>query len=265
MRLPSRTLSWSALVLVAPVLMLASTTPRILSTQVDATQSVVTVGGCGFDTKGVLLYLNDQPVTVTSYTDTQIVANTGTAVPGPGTYLLLVTNHGVKKEKADATNSATFPVTIGMVGAAGPQGPAGAEGPIGPAGPMGFTGATGPQGPQGLQGPAGPTTNVLPTSLTLIPNGITTTISDTDQHSIFIVDTSKNSETTIVLPHCNVPGKSLIFLPNLEFGSMLFQTQPGDFLEWVFGNPPDTTMIGQNVATWWVCEGEGQWFNMHKL
>ncbi|MGE0043760.1 MAG: hypothetical protein AB7H88_14770 [Vicinamibacterales bacterium] len=91
------------------------------------------------------------PLTVVSATDSAIVAELATTVPG--TYTLTV------KRGPSTTQGYSIDLTIGAVGltgATGPQGPQGNVGPMGPVGPQGPQGIQGIQGPQGEVGPQGP-------------------------------------------------------------------------------------------------------------
>jgi Collagen triple helix repeat (20 copies)/IPT/TIG domain len=131
----------------------AASTPVVDKTSIDYTQKIISITGSGFSPKGIAptVLFNNSPLTVTSFSDTQISGQVPTGTSA-GSYRLRITN--------SQGNVYEFDVTYGAVGPQGPIGPQGATGPAGPQGlqgPTGPTGAAGPTGPQGPQGPAGPT------------------------------------------------------------------------------------------------------------
>jgi len=108
----------------------------------------VTFTGSGFEPlkKAPTVLLNGGPLTIDSFTNTQIVA-TLPANTTAGTYVVIVANSIGEFNEVDLT-----------YGAAGPQGPMGPPGPLGATGaqgPEGIMGNPGPQGPAGPTGPAG--------------------------------------------------------------------------------------------------------------
>jgi hypothetical protein len=136
----------------------------------------VTINGTSFETlkKSPTVLLRGAPLTIASFTDSQIVANLP-ANTAAGTYVMIVANSLGEFNEVDLTYGTSGPQgPIGPPGANGAQGPAGpagalgpigpacpagALGPIGPAGPagaLGLTGAIGPAGPAGVLGPIGP-------------------------------------------------------------------------------------------------------------
>lgn len=141
-----RKLSLLFALLSAPLFAIAaSNTPVVQNGTINYLSNQITLVGSSFEpgkTAPTVLF-NGQALTVTSFSNTQIVATLPSALP-PGTFNLTVTN--------SSGNSVVFDMTYG---ATGPQGPVGAAGPIGPQGLTGATGATGPQGPRGLTGAPG--------------------------------------------------------------------------------------------------------------
>lgn len=117
----------------------------------------VTFNGGGFEPlkKAPTVLFNGAPLTVNTFTNTQVVA-TLPAGTTAGTYATIVANSIGEFNEVDLT-----------YGAAGPQGPIGApgtngaQGPPGPQGPEGIMGNPGPQGPTGPAGPAGAPGSVL--------------------------------------------------------------------------------------------------------
>src|SRR6266550_3974122 len=135
----------------------ATTTPNVVTTQVNANITQLTINGSGFKpgSGAPTVILGFDTLSLVSSTDTLIVATLPTNEPS-GSYDLSVTIAG------GGTKTDTFGVTIGAIGPQGPQGFTGATGPAGPQGPQGPAGAdstipgpTGSTGPQGPQGPAG--------------------------------------------------------------------------------------------------------------
>lgn len=104
------------------------------------------------------------PLTVTSYSDTEIVAECPPDPDNPlenlcadGDFLLVVdpVEGGGNGGGNSGGKNAAYDLTIGAVGPTGEAGPAGADGAPGPQGVAGADGATGPEGPTGPQGIAG--------------------------------------------------------------------------------------------------------------
>lgn len=128
----------------------ATTAPDIINTSIDSGVTQLTIHGSGFSPTNAAptVVLGFDTLTVTSFTDTLIVANIPANEPS-GSYELSVTDAG------SGAKTTTFGVAIGTVGLTGPQGPQGIQGFTG------ATGATGPQGPAGadstVPGPSGPT------------------------------------------------------------------------------------------------------------
>ena len=141
-----RKLSLLFALLSAPLFAIAaSNTPVVQNGTINYLSNQITLVGSSFEpgkTAPTVLF-NGQALTLTSFSNTQIVATLPSALP-PGTFNLTVTN--------SSGNSVVFDMTYG---ATGPQGPIGEAGPIGPQGLTGATGATGPQGPRGLTGAPG--------------------------------------------------------------------------------------------------------------
>lgn len=155
-----------------------TSTPLVLSANVNRNDETVTLKGLKFGKTAPAVFCETFPLTVLSATDTELVVYFPAAVPD-GTYLFTVARgngqgqRGVFYVTTQAAKEVTGPAgPQGEVGPAGPPGPQGETGPVGPqgetgaVGPQGATGATGPQGPKGDQGltgetgaagPAGPT------------------------------------------------------------------------------------------------------------
>lgn len=133
----------------------ATSAPTVISASADTGITQLTIVGSGFSPSGTapIVVLGTSTLTITSFTDTQIVA----ALPAneaAGSYSLAVT------ETSGGNKTTTFGATIGNQGPAGAQGPVGEAGPQGTAGfngAPGATGATGPQGPTGATGAQGAT------------------------------------------------------------------------------------------------------------
>ncbi len=97
----------------------------------------VTFSGSCFEPakKAPTVLFNGSPLTVASYTNTQIVA-TLPANATAGTYAIIVANSLGEFNNFDLTYGAAGPQgSMGLPGANGAQGPAGPQGPQGPAGP----------------------------------------------------------------------------------------------------------------------------------
>jgi hypothetical protein len=104
----------------------------------------LTITGNNFGTVTPLVTLGGVALTVTSFSNTSIVASLPAALALGTSYPLTVTS------ASQARSSATFDVTLGITGSQGDAGPQGATGPQGP------TGSPGPGGSQGVAGPQGP-------------------------------------------------------------------------------------------------------------
>ncbi|HEY2468267.1 MAG TPA: IPT/TIG domain-containing protein [Terracidiphilus sp.] len=130
----------------------------------------VTFNGSGFEPskKSPIVLFAGSPLTVISYTETQVVA----ALPAntiAGNFTILIVN-GLGEFLPDE-------LTYGSTGPQGPVGPAGSQGAPGAVGPAGPTGPTGPQGLQGPQGPAGVGLTMTPNYLSTPGNGVTSSTS----------------------------------------------------------------------------------------
>lgn len=135
----------------------------ILSAVADRPNERLTIRGMNLGVSAPSVLAEEQPMTVLSATETEIVVMLPSAIPD-GTYRLTVARG------KGAVERDTFHVAIhspsqgpagpagatGAPGPAGPQGQAGLDGVAGPQGPAGPAGAIGPMGPMGPQGPAGP-------------------------------------------------------------------------------------------------------------
>lgn len=126
-------------------------------------QLVIT--GQNFGAAQGTVQLNLQDVTVSFWTDTQVVVFLSSKIP-PASYRLTV--NGQKKNDTDTMDG----VTIGAVGPTGPTGPPGPKGDAGATGTPGTTGATGPQGIVGPIGAAGPKGDTGATGATGSQGGI---------------------------------------------------------------------------------------------
>jgi Collagen triple helix repeat (20 copies)/IPT/TIG domain len=135
-----------ALLLFAPRLAVSAlAAPVVQSGIINYVTNQVTLTGTNFEpgkAKPTVLF-NGAALTVTSFTNTQVVATLPTGLT-PGTFNLTLTN--------SAGNSVEFDLSYGAIGPQGPVGPAGSTGAQGPGGP---TGPAGPQGPRGLTGAPG--------------------------------------------------------------------------------------------------------------
>src|SRR6266446_2591133 len=129
----------------------ATSAPVVISALPNPALTQLTVVGSGFSPNSTTptVSLGDVALSLSSFTDTQIVAILPSNEPA-GSYSLSVT------ETSGGLKTTTFGVTIGAVGATGPQGPIGPQGATGTTGPQGPTGPTGPTSPQGPQGVSGP-------------------------------------------------------------------------------------------------------------
>jgi hypothetical protein len=133
----------------------------------------VTINGTSFEIlkKSPTVLFSGAPLTIASFTNTQIVANLP-ANTAAGTYVMIVANSLGEFNEVD--------LTYGAAGPQGPIGPPGANGAQGAPGPEGIMGNPGPQGAAGPAGPAGPAggvlsfaKNIVPTTITLPTNGDT--------------------------------------------------------------------------------------------
>lgn len=137
--------------------------PFIVSAQANFTNNTLTIIGKNFGTKTPKVYLDATSLTVSSSTNTEIIAFLLPAVQTPGSYRLVVADPergwqpawGCDGNNREKYRLAVFYVTLGAVGPQGPQGIQGPQGPQGTQGPQGPQGAQGPQGTQGPQGPSG--------------------------------------------------------------------------------------------------------------
>jgi hypothetical protein len=126
----------------------------------DRVTETLTIRGVGLGGLNAAVYCEEQPMTVVSANDAQIVVHLPAAVPD-GTYLLTVVRGRSTKDRdvfnfSLHTNGGGPAGPVGLTGAPGPSGPTGPAGPAGPAGPVGAAGPVGPVGPAGASGPAGP-------------------------------------------------------------------------------------------------------------
>ena len=120
-----------ALAMCVPVL--ANAKPVIDAAVPNYGTMQLTITGTAFGTAKPTVELDGTALTVTSYSQTQIVTNLPAS---SGSFVLSV--------KAGSATG-TFDLTLGVAGPQGPQGPQGVQGPQGPQGEQG------PQGPQGAQ------------------------------------------------------------------------------------------------------------------
>jgi microcystin-dependent protein len=132
--------------------------PEIVRAISDLTTNTITISGTDLvkNNKAPAVSLAGLPLTITSATDTSIVANLPATIT-PGSYPLVVNADGKLDDKhGGGGHSAILDVTIGTVGPQGPQGDKGDQGDTGPIGPAGDKGDKGDQGDQGIQGETGP-------------------------------------------------------------------------------------------------------------
>lgn len=142
----SRLFVVAVFVLCANVLAEAQRSERrvlILSTAVDRTSETLTIRGVNFGPATPFVFSEQNPMTVLSATDTEIVVMLPASTPD-GTYLLTVAR-GNSAVDRDSSHFTTRTAARGPEGPAGPAGPDGAVGPEGPAGPAGPAGVTGLQ------------------------------------------------------------------------------------------------------------------------
>ena len=133
--------------LLAPCVGFAAALPvlTVNSAAINYGANQVTINGSNFEVskKAPTLLFNGAPLTVNTFTNSQIVA----ALPAgttAGTYAMIVANAIGEFNAFDLT-----------YGAAGPQGPQGPPGATGATGPQGLLGNPGPAGSVGPAGPAG--------------------------------------------------------------------------------------------------------------
>ncbi|MCG5056179.1 MAG: IPT/TIG domain-containing protein [Myxococcales bacterium] len=111
---------------------------KVLSVQVDAGATVLTINGENFGSRALRAFLGGIELPVLSQTDSQIQASLP-SVLADGSYMLELSRHGAWL----ATLLGRISVHIGggsgggSGGPAGPPGPRGPQGPAGPAGPPG--------------------------------------------------------------------------------------------------------------------------------
>jgi hypothetical protein len=115
-----------------------TSSPKILAAVASTTE--ITITGQHFGSARPTVTLDGTVLTLTSYSNTQVIADLASN-QAPGSFLLAL--------KTAGGLTAYFDTTIGAVGAQGPPGPQGPEGPQGPQGPQGEQGQQGPPG-QGL-------------------------------------------------------------------------------------------------------------------
>ena len=135
---------------------------------INYSNNQVTFNGSGFEPskRSPSVLFAGSPLTVISYTDTQIVA----ALPAntvAGNFTVLIVN--------SLGEFLPYELTYGSAGPQGPIGPQGPQGQAGAVGPAGPTGPTGPQGLQGPQGPAGVGLTMTPNYLSTMGNGVSVT------------------------------------------------------------------------------------------
>jgi hypothetical protein len=143
----------ATLLLLTPCLIFGAAIPILVvnNAVINYGTNQVTIKGSGFEPgkKAPTVLFNGAPLTVGSYTNTQIVA-TLPANTTAGMFAMIVANSIGEFNEVDLTYGATGP-----------------QGPVGPPGANGAPGQLGPQGPEGLMGnpgpagPAGPTGGVL--------------------------------------------------------------------------------------------------------
>lgn len=146
-----RRIMLATLLLLTPCLIFGAAIPILVvnNAVINYGTNQVTIKGSGFEPgkKAPTVLFNGAPLTVGSYTNTQIVA-TLPANTTAGMFAMIVANSIGEFNEVDLT-----------YGAVGPQGPSGLVGPQGQQGPPGVAGPSGPTGPEGPSGPAaaGPT------------------------------------------------------------------------------------------------------------
>jgi len=135
---------------------------------VDYSRNQVTFNGSGFEParKSPTVLFAGSPLTVISYTDTQIVAALPANTVAGNFSVLIVNSLGLFMP---------YELTYGSAGPQGPIGPAGPQGQPGDIGPAGPTGPQGPAGQQGVQGPPGIGVTMTPNFLSTPGSGIVVT------------------------------------------------------------------------------------------
>jgi len=140
-----------ALVVSFAVPAIAQTNPTVYSATVNYNTNQITVAGKGFEPASTAptVKVNNEVLTLSTYSDTSFTATLPSDLVTGNNYLLKVIN------SVSSSTPFDFSLAYGAVGPQGPTGPQGATGPTGPQGPTGATGAQGPTGPTGPQGPSG--------------------------------------------------------------------------------------------------------------
>jgi hypothetical protein len=141
----SATLLALLLLAAAPVLRADNAPPPVIyNAQINA--STITINGIRFGTAIPTVTMNGIPLSVSSSTNTTVVASLPSAITSnPGTYLLKLVNNSERED--EQLRAVRFEVAVGTIGPAGPAGPMGPPGAPGAKGPKGDTGATGATGP----------------------------------------------------------------------------------------------------------------------
>jgi hypothetical protein len=124
--------------------------PLILTAKANLETLELTIQGVNFGSATPRVRLAGFPLTVLTYSASEIVAGLPDGIE-PATYQLVVLRGGTF-----AIPSLPFEVAIGGTGAQGPPGEQGPQGEPGVQGPPGIPGPPGPQGLQGFQGEPGP-------------------------------------------------------------------------------------------------------------
>ena len=133
--------------------------PVINAAQVDMSTNTIKISGTGFGSAEPVVTFEDQPLSVTSFTATEIQAALPTDLAAGSYPLQVITGSG----------SGELDVTIGNTG---PQGPPGPQGPAGPQGAIGLPGPMGPPGPPGPSGVSG-LQEFTSSALFTVPAGVT--------------------------------------------------------------------------------------------
>lgn len=148
----------------------ATTQLAIVHVSPNLVSNTLTISDTEFGTRLGVVTLDQQPLTLVSWTDTQLVAGLPASVAAtPGNYLLTVQRPGPQRSKHDHDDDeetrkriGAFIVTVGAIGPIGPTGPQGEVGPQGAPGAQGPQGAPGAQGPQGPKGDPGDSGGWIP-------------------------------------------------------------------------------------------------------
>ena len=138
----------------------------ILNVIVNYADEKIVITGTGFllteSFSDPVVNLDGDPLTVTSSTNTEIVADcpldppiTGLPLCADGDFLLVVTPDGGTDDDDSGGLKVAYDLTIGAVGPQGPQGDQGDQGIQGLKGDQGDQGIQGIQGIQGLKGDQG--------------------------------------------------------------------------------------------------------------